>query len=134
MNRGLEKNPLAGELPDMRTRYGAETSLGRTLRKGDAKLLLQRMQEAEAAVEALEDLNRQISDRIARISAEHELNMQYLMQFGVSADERAVFQQLLAKISQHGGLTLDEAAVLSRAQLHAETSRTNQTSGEESAV
>jgi len=118
----------------MLARYGAETSLGCNLRKGDAKLLLKRMQEAEAAVEALEDLNRKVSDRIARISAEHELNMQYLLQFGVSADERIVFQKLLAEISRHGGLTLDEAASLSRAQLLAEMPRTNQTIGEVSAA
>jgi len=40
VNRGLKTNPLAGELPHMLVRYGADTSLGRNLPKGDAKLLL----------------------------------------------------------------------------------------------
>lgn len=38
--------------------------------------------------------------------------MQYLNQFGVRANERTQFQQLLEQVSDHGSLSLWEAAIL----------------------
>ena len=116
MRSGPDRNPLAGELPALLARYGADTPIGRKLRSGDAKVLLRKMESAEATIRAQEQLNRRIEDRLQRMTADHELNMQYLLQFGVSAVERLRFQQTLGEVALHGGLTVREAATLAHAR------------------
>ncbi|WP_232093023.1 hypothetical protein, partial [Gimesia panareensis] len=92
--------------------HPASSVIGIAIRRGDAQLRLQELWQAEAAVKQQETLNAQITNNIARQQAEHQLNMQYLIQFGVRADERSQFQHLLEQITEHGGLSLREAANL----------------------
>lgn len=120
MPLGLDGNPYDGTNPELRGRYGAATAFGRALRQADAASRLNEMEGAEAAIAVQERINAEITDRIARMTAEHQLSMRYLIQFGVSADERFAFQVLLQEITQHGGLTLQEAANLVHARKIAE--------------
>jgi len=124
--------PLAGELPELLNRYGIETNRGRILRKGDAKLMLKRMAEAEDVVRAERKQRETIADRIARMNAIHEWNTWYLLQFGVRADERRHFQTILQQATEHGGLTLLQAADLAHAQRQAELQSSNADGGNSS--
>ena len=108
-------NPLDSYAKTLFEQHSAHSECGIALRRGDARLRLQEILQAESAVQQQEVINEQITDNIARIQAEHELNMQYLIQFGVRADERWQFQQLLEQVSNHGGLSLREAANLTHA-------------------
>tara|TARA_R110002111_G_scaffold164386_3_gene230572 strand:- start:25424 stop:25846 length:423 start_codon:yes stop_codon:yes gene_type:complete len=105
-------NPLDSYAPNLFEQYQASSEIGIAIRRGDARLRLQEIRQSETAVKHQEALDAQISDHIAREQAEHQLNMQYLIQFGVRADERLQFQQLLEQIAEHGGLSLREAANL----------------------
>ena len=107
-----EKNPLDSYAKNLFDQYAAHSEIGIALRQGDARLRLKEILQAESVVKQAEEFNEQITDNIARINAEHELNMQYLIQFGVRADERLQFQQLLEQVANHGGLSLREAANL----------------------
>ncbi|MDP1796786.1 MAG: hypothetical protein Q8K78_04860 [Planctomycetaceae bacterium] len=111
-----ERNPYDGTHSDFRGEYAATTPMGRAVRQSDAITRLQAMAAAEVAMVARERMNAEIADRLARMNAEHQLNMQYLIQFGVSADARCAFQVLRHVIAQHGGLTLQEAANLVHAR------------------
>ena len=108
-------NPLDSYAPRLFEQHSASSETGIAIRRGDARLRLQEIRQAESAVKQQEALNAQIADNIAREQAEHQLNIQYLIQFGVRADERLQFQQLLEQISEHGGLSLREAVNLTHA-------------------
>ncbi|QDT45179.1 hypothetical protein Pan241w_52980 [Gimesia alba] len=110
-----EDNPLDSYAPKLFEQHPASSDIGIAIRRGDARLRLQEIRQAEAAVKHQEALNTQINDNIAHEQAEHQLNMQYLIQFGVRADERSQFQQVLEQITEHGGLSLREAANLTHA-------------------
>ena len=115
-NNGNDKsNPLDSYAKNLFEQYAAHSEIGIALRRGDARLRLQEILQAESVVKQAEEFNEQITDNITRINAEHQLNMQYLIQFGVRADERLQFQQLLEQVSNHGGLSLREAANLAHA-------------------
>ncbi len=116
MPLGLDHNPYDGTNPELRGRHGAETACGRAIRQADAVSRLEELAAAEAVFAEQERLTAEILDRLARMHAEHQLNMQYLIEFGVSADERFAFQVLLQEIALHGGLTLQEAANLVHAR------------------
>ncbi|QDU52981.1 hypothetical protein [Gimesia panareensis] len=105
-------NPFDSYAPKLFEQHPASSETGIAIRRGDAWLRLQEIRQSEAAVKHQEAINTHISDNIAREQAEHQLNMQYLIQFGVRADERLQFQQLLEQIAEHGGLSLREAANL----------------------
>jgi len=107
-----DKNPLDSYAKKIFDQYAAHTEIGIALRQGDARLRLKEILQAESVVKQAEEFNEQITDNIQRINAEHQLNMQYLIQFGVRADERLQFQHLLEQVSNHGGLSLREAANL----------------------
>ncbi|MCA9027546.1 MAG: hypothetical protein KDA86_20220 [Planctomycetaceae bacterium] len=81
--------------------------------------------EVEASVSEQEKANRQIADRIARMNAEHEVTMRYLIEFGVRALERAEFQRILEEMALVGGLRLQEAAGLAHARVMAAGQRSN---------
>ena len=110
-----EKNPLDSYAKNLFDQYAAHSEIGIALRQGDARLRLKEILQAESVVKQAEEFNEQITDNIQRMQAEHELNMQYLIQFGVRADERVQFQHLLEQVSDHGGLSLREAANLAHA-------------------
>ena len=110
-----EKNPLDSYAKNLFDQYAAHSEIGIALRQGDARLRLKEILQAESVVKQAEEFNEQITDNIQRMQAEHELNMQYLIQFGVRADERVQFQHLLEQVSNHGGLSLREAANLTHA-------------------
>ena len=110
-----EKNPLDSYAKKLFEQYAAHSEIGIALRQGDARLRLKEIIQAESVVKQAEEFNEQITDNIERMQAEHELNMQYLIQFGVRADERVQFQHLLEQVSNHGGLSLREAANLAHA-------------------
>ncbi len=112
MRNTPDHNPLDSYAPKLFDQHPAHSELGIALRRGDARLRLKEILQAESAVQQQEIINEQITDNIARMQAEHELNMQYLIQFGVRADERLQFQQLLEQVAEHGGLSLREAANL----------------------
>ena len=115
-NNGNDKNnPLDSYAKKLFDQHAAHSEFGIAIRRGDARLRLQEILQAESVVKQAEEFNEQITDNIARINAEHQLNMQYLIQFGVRADERMQFQQLLEQVSDHGGLSLREAVNLTHA-------------------
>ncbi|QDT91457.1 hypothetical protein [Gimesia algae] len=115
MRNTPDRSPLDSYAKTLFEQHSAHSACGIALRRGDAKLRLQEISQAESAVQQQETINEQITDHIARQQAEHALNMQYLIQFGVRADERWQFQQLLEQVSNHGGLSLCEAANLTHA-------------------
>ncbi|QDU10901.1 hypothetical protein [Gimesia aquarii] len=102
--------PLDSYAKTLFEQHSAHSGCGIALRRGDARLRLNEILQAELAVKQQEMINEQITDNIARQQAEHELNMQYLMQFGVRADERQQFQQLLEQVAKQGHLSLREIA------------------------
>lgn len=110
------RNPYDSALPTLFAEYPATSEIGRHVRRADAQLQLKAMADAEQGVQQQEELNRQIADRLARMRAEHELAMQYLVQFGVTANERETFRSILEEIAQHGGLDLRQAANLAHAR------------------
>ena len=110
------RNPFNSPAPTLFAAYPATSSIGIDIRRGDARLRLSEMGEAEQTVRRQEATNAAISDRLARMQAEHQLDMQYLIQFGVKASERETFRQILEEVSRHGGLSLREAANLVHAQ------------------
>jgi len=115
LNHNTGHNPFDSYAKKLFDQHSAHSEFGINIRRGDARLRLKEILQAESTVKQAEEFNAQITDNIARMSAEHELNMQYLIQYGVRADERAAFQQLLEQVSQHGGLSLREAANLTHA-------------------
>ena len=115
MRKSPDRNPLDSYAKKLFEQHPAHTEIGLAIRRGDAKLRLQEITQAESAVKQQEKMNANITDNISRIQAEHELNMQYLIQFGIRADQRRQFQQLLEQVAEHGGLSLREAANLSHA-------------------
>ena len=120
-----EKNPLDSYAKNLFDQYAAHSEIGIALRQGDARLRLKEILQAESVVKQAEEFNEQITDNIQRMQAEHELNMQYLIQFGVRADERVQFQHLLEQVSNHGGLSLREAANLTHAISHSSNGSDN---------
>ena len=109
-----DHNPLDSYSKTLFDQYAAYSEMGITIRRGNARLRLQEILRAESAVKQQEEANVRIADNITRINAEHKLNMQYLIQFGVRADERMQFQQLLEQVAKHGGLSLREVAKSSK--------------------
>jgi hypothetical protein len=114
--RKPERNPYDSSAPLLFAESPATSEIGIVLRKSDAKARLREMAEVEPTILRQEAINSEIADRIERLHAEHQLNMQYLMQFGVSAAERETFRAILEEVSRHGGLGLREAADLAHAR------------------
>ena len=114
--RNLDVNPYQSQCPELLAQYSSTSDTGRNVRRGDAAVRLKEMLAAEASIREQEQIQAQIWDRIERLCAEHELNMQYLIQFGVTACERGVFQRILREVAEHGGLSLREAADLAHAR------------------
>ncbi|MEZ6133113.1 MAG: hypothetical protein R3C59_30965 [Planctomycetaceae bacterium] len=104
------RESLDGQMPEIVARFGADTRLGRRVRRLDARTHLRVMADVESTVLRQQHLNQQITDRIARMHAEHQLQMSYLMEFGVLVEERQILNRVLAEVAEHGLLTLREAA------------------------
>lgn len=81
------------------------------------------MEEAEASTTAQEAAVAEITDRLQRTEAEHRLNMEHLLRFGVRANERKELRRVLDEVAAHGGLSLNEAANFARAQSQAGAAR-----------
>ncbi len=105
-------NPLDSYAKKLFDQHSSDSEFGIILRRGDARLRLKEILQAESTVKQQEELNNQITNNISRIQAVHELNMQYLIQFGVRADERQQFQQLLEQTAETGNLSLRQIANL----------------------
>ncbi|MDB5391194.1 MAG: hypothetical protein JWM11_6840 [Planctomycetaceae bacterium] len=114
--RNLDQSPYESACPGLFAKYSATSDVGRNLRSGDAELRLREMSDAETKIREQELLHAQVSDRLERFCKEHELNMQYLIQFGVLACERELFRHVLLDVVGHGGLSLSEAADLAHAR------------------
>lgn len=105
--------------------FSAVNEFGRLFRQ----VLAQRCRDDLATVEA--DLVHEqqqvetIENRIARIDAEHNLRMQYLIHFGVTPEERHEFQRLLEESAVHGGLSPREVAALAHARYRLKTDQRN---------
>ena len=115
MRNTPDHSPLDSYAKTLFEQYAAHSECGIAIRCGDARLRLQEILQVESAVKQQEAINAQITDKLVRQQAEHELNMQYLIQFGVRADERTQFRELLEQAAEHGGLSLREAANLTHA-------------------
>ncbi len=109
-------DPYASALPRLFDDHPATSPIGIHVRQGDAQLRLRQLEDAEAMIRQQEVLNAAITDRIERMRADHDLNMDYLLRFGVTASERAVFREVLKAVAQDGGLSLREAAQLAHAR------------------
>lgn len=77
---------------------------------------LREMLTQEAEIQVEQQRIAEIDNRLQQMIAEQDLNMQFLIEFGVRADQRVAFQRLLHEVSQHGGLSLQEAANLIHAR------------------
>lgn len=108
--RNPERNPYDSAAPTLFAEYPADSKIGRLVRQGDARWRLKEMLEAEEEIQRQELENSRISDRIARERAEHQLDVQYLVRFGVTAADREAFQRVLAEVGQTGAFSLREAA------------------------
>ena len=117
MTETPRSHPLESYAPDLFNRDSPTSDFGITIRKGDARLRLQEMRRVEEATSRQEQLDAEIADNITRMNAEHALNMQYLIEFGVRADERYEFQRILCETAEHGGMSLREAANLAHARV-----------------
>ena len=118
----LDRNPLDGKCPGLVAKYGVETEFGRLLRKAEAQTRLNEMEAAEASIAAEEERSRGIEHRLQQIEAIHHVNMQYLLEFGVAADERNAFRAILQEVVEHGGLTIREASNLAFARTQSQSS------------
>ena len=107
---------ITGEVPELLAEYSATTPIGRTVRQADAKLRLQQMVDAEESVCRQELANEAIKNRLEQMVAKQTLDMQYLIQYGVTAAEREQFRKILEEVAEHGGLSLQEAADLAHAR------------------
>jgi len=114
--REPDRNPYDSASPQLFADFPAGSAIGIHVRRGDAELRIQEMAEAEEGIREQEIVNAQITDRIERKQAEHQLNMEYLIRFGVSAAERAAFREILKAVAEHGGLSLRQAAEIARAR------------------
>ncbi|MCA9068801.1 MAG: hypothetical protein KDA84_07760, partial [Planctomycetaceae bacterium] len=130
-----DRDPYEGWAAEMRDRYPVTSEFGRSLRRADAKKRLQEMTAVEEEIRNREAQHAEIADRIARFIADHELQMQYLIHFGVRAEEREMFRHILEDVANHGGLTLRQAADLCFARQNrddpANSSGTTESSPEE---
>jgi hypothetical protein len=114
--RNPEKNPYDSAAPKLFAAYPADSDIGILVRQGDARWRLSEMAQAEEEIRQREASNAAITDRIERARAEHELNMHYLIHFGVAASERREFQRVLEQVGRTGELSLREAAGQVRTQ------------------
>ena len=105
-------NPLDSYAKELFDQHPADSEFGIILRRGDARMRLKEILQAESTIKQQEELNKKIADNIVRQQVEHQLNMQYLIQFGVRADERQQFQQLLEQTAESGNLSLRQIANL----------------------
>ncbi len=121
--RKSERNPYDSAAPTLFTEYPPNSDIGRLVRRGDARWRLAEMAAAEQQIHRQEMANAAITSRIARMQAEHELDMQYLIQFGIKASERATFHRILEEVSSNGELSLREAADLVRTRRHTDVER-----------
>jgi len=99
--------------------YSSTSQMGVLLRMADARMRLKEMMAVESAVAEYEQLLSKLPNRLERIQAQHRLNMQYLVEFGVRADQRQMFRTVMAEVSKRGEKTLFEAAELIRAKCSA---------------
>lgn len=102
----------------MLTDYSADTRLGRMLRRADAKLMLERLHQIERAIADQEASNTRVSDSIDRLKRQEELDVRFLMQFGIELEHRHHFRHLLQQTVCSGSLTLQQAADSSRECIH----------------
>jgi len=112
----LDRNPFDGKCPELIKHHGVETEFGRLLRKAEAQTRLKEMEAAEANIVAEESRNREVDDRLAQMEAMHHLNMQYLLEFGVAAEERHALRTILQQVADRGNLTIHEAANQAQSQ------------------
>lgn len=101
--------------------FPAGSSLGKQIRQQEAAQLISAMKSAEFTVEQSEQRNRQIQNRLHRMTEEHRLNMDYLIRFGIKADQRQQLLAILEQVEQQGNFTLqqaiDHANEMARAQI-----------------
>lgn len=90
-------------------RYPLSTAFGRQLRQAVAKTWLHNMNQIDAELAQREAADAESVERITRLQSEHELNMQYLIHFGVTLQEREAFRKLLEEVVMQGDLTILKA-------------------------
>ena len=112
----LGKERITGTPSDFLEKYPAHTHVGKLARQHDAKELIAAIQQMEQEVKEREQINAQCGDRIERMTAEHQLNMDYLFTFGVRCEHRDELLRILQENTLHGGMSLQEAAALANAK------------------
>lgn len=90
-------------------RYPSNSDTGRRLRQSVAKTWLRDMDAVATEIAAREVELSAIVNRTTRMQAEHELNMQCLVHFGVTLHERETLRTILEEVSRSGHLTIREA-------------------------
>ena len=106
--------------------YGAQTTIGRSLRQGDARTRLKEMDASEPTITHQLTLIDLVERGLARKRAEIRLDTQYLAKFGVLASERHVFRTLLQVVAENGSASLQDVARMTKelstaSQVHADT-------------
>jgi len=90
-------------------RYPVGTASGRQLRQAVAKTWLHKMNQVDAELAQRELAEAESTERITRLQSEHDLNMQYLIHFGVTLQEREALRNVLQDVVVEGDLTIREA-------------------------
>ena len=116
MRNSLPDHPRDQDCSDLLEQYPADSPIGRKLRKAFARQQLRNMEDVESLIAAEIQQAAEIENRLERMVVEHQLNMHYLIELGVSASERALFTELLRETIEHGGFTLQEAADLAHSR------------------
>jgi hypothetical protein len=116
----LGKEPITGTPKDFLEQYPAHSHVGNLARRHDAKAMIAAIQQVEQEVKEREQINAQCSERIDRMTAEHHLNMDYLFTFGVRCEHRDELIRILQENTDHGGMSLQEAAALANARARLE--------------
>lgn len=108
------QHPLEGALPEWLKEYHAQTEMGRTLRKGDAKAHLKKLDSGKRELDRQLENDLNIVNRCERITAQCETAIWFLMTYGIDPDEYESFRTVLEETAQHGKYTLKEAARIAR--------------------
>ncbi len=105
-----DRHPFESCVPELAKLHAPDSPVGITLRKADARKRLKELLEAEEGIAQQQCTIAKIDDDIERFNAEHEFNMQHLIQFGITLDEREEMIRILEDVSETGGMSLREAA------------------------
>lgn len=113
---GKDRHHLSGISEEFLAKYGASDSLGQKAREAEAERLIKHANSYETEVLHREQMIAGIENSIQRMMAEHRLQMDYLVSFGVRAEHRDALRNVLQEVMQHKRLTPRQAVDLANSR------------------